>query len=188
MEVLEMDKFNEKLNISPMTKERLTSAHDKIHEASDLYITDFANKYSDYYVSADDSRFQPMLGNILGSNKDISISWINNAVADCGKSYVDSLKNERKIKVELTSDILVNLYSLTDNNQHVAVRYEIANYLNTYSDLMYEFVVYFKSMLDDKKLMNARFSSAYFVMEKLMFVKIYSLFGIVTAKLLYACL
>lgn len=164
--------------------------------SDEQYLTDFAKRYPEIYVSKDGSYYNETLDHYKhrlegyggGSNK----SLLNDRKKSLDTDINDYINRAKEHKyngtLNIPEEVLVNLYGMTDNNYHVEVRYEIALYLQQYSPEMYEFVSYFGSMLKDNKLINNRFYTAYLIMDGLMFLKIAAIFGGKVANELECCL
>lgn len=164
--------------------------------SDEQYLTDFAKRYPEIYVSKDGSYYNETLdhykhrleGYGSGSNKSPLNARKNTLDTDIN-NYINIAKNNKyNGTLNIPEEVLVNFYGMTDNNYHVEVRYEIARYLQQYSPEMYEFVSYFESMLKDDKLKNGRFNTTYLIMDGLMFLKITAIFGDKVANELECCL
>ena len=142
--------------------------------------TDLANHFSQEYPEIANERgdrawsrykenIERRLANYHGGTKDAS-----GGLENVGKSL------RRKIRINISEDLLVWLANMTSENYHVEARYEIARYLSQFSDDMRQFEVYYKSFVEAFCENGWRFpndSEPRRIMDEMMFITIGKIFG-----------
>jgi hypothetical protein len=109
------------------------------------------------------------LANYHGGTKDAS-----GELENVGKSL------RRKIRINISEDLLVWLANMTSENYHVEARYEIARYLSQFSDDMRQFEVYYRSFVEAFCNGGWNFpndSEPRRIMDDMMFITIGKIFG-----------
>lgn len=109
------------------------------------------------------------LANYHGSTKDTS-----GGLENVGKSL------RRKVRIDISEDLLVWLANMTSENYHTEARYEIARYLSQFSDDMRQFEVYYRGFVEAFCNGGWNFpndSEPRRIMDKMMFITIGKIFG-----------
>lgn len=157
---------------------------------NDEFMKGVAKRYPEIAVDTGDKEYKEKVKRVkerAGMVKNFDLKDYEKKAVKCVgdvKTHTDDSQ-----PVTVPNEILVQLWTMTDENYHVQARVEMARYLSMWSDEMYEFLKYYEMIDRDKKLRAERFHTAsYPIMEELMFIKIDKIFGSETARALYACL
>ena len=160
-------------------------------QSNEKYMEGFAKRYPDIFLSKDDEWYNDTVKTLKYRAAQNNGEYNIDNVIKRAKSDIDEYSKRYHKQgggIKIPKEVLVNFYNMTENNFHVEVRYEIALYLQQYSEDMYEFVSYFNNMLKDENLRSDRFNTAYLLMSDIMMVKIAKIFGDDIANTISDCL
>lgn len=98
-------------------------------------------------------------------------------------------ENLKPKRISIPTHILVMFFTMTDENLHHEVRYEIARYLSKWSEDMRQFEDYFGNYLENAERRGTpKDACPYLVMTSMMMATIAKVFGEDTADKIYTCL
>lgn len=159
-------------------------------QKNEEFMEGIAKRYPEIAVDTDDKEYREKAKRVkerAGMVKNLDLKDYEKKAVKCVGDVKTRTNDSHPVTVP--NEILVQLWTMTDENYHVQARVEMARYLSMWSDEMYEFLKYYETLAGDRKLRENRFDSAsYAIMEELMFIKIDKIFGSETARALYACL